>query len=85
MGRLSDLNILAQAGWQVVAVNLMEDPDRVLSAAGRVRYPILLDPDGRVGRLYGVEDMPSVFLINADGTLASLGTQLPEPIWLVSD
>ena len=85
VGRLSDLNILAQAGWQVVAVNLMEDPDRVLSAAGRVRYPILLDPDGHVGRLYGVEDMPSVFLIHADGTVASLGTQLPEPIWLVSD
>lgn len=85
VGRLSDLNILAQAGWRVVAVNLMEDSDRAMAAAGRVRFPILLDTDGRVGRLYGVEETPSVFLIQADGSVATLGADLPEPIWLVAD
>ncbi len=32
-------------------------------------YPLLLDPDGAVGRLYGAKTTPHMFVIGADGTL----------------
>jgi peroxiredoxin len=34
-----------------------------------IDYPLLLDEDGRVGRMYGAKTTPHMFVIAADGTL----------------
>ena len=35
-------------------------------------YPILLDPNGEVGRLYAVYSLPTTFFIGRDGTIRDL-------------
>jgi len=39
----------------------------------KIEFPILLDEDGKVGRLYGATRTPEMFIINKDGTLAYHG------------
>jgi peroxiredoxin len=36
-------------------------------------FPVLLDEDGKVGRLYGAKTTPHMFVIDADGTVAYVG------------
>jgi len=36
-------------------------------------YPILLDPDGRVGHAYGATNTPNMYVVNAQGTLIYRG------------
>ena len=36
-------------------------------------YPVLLDPDGDVGRLYGAITTPHMFVVDAEGTLVFAG------------
>jgi peroxiredoxin len=36
-------------------------------------YPILLDPSGKVGRLYGAKTTPHVFVIDRDGKIVYAG------------
>lgn len=38
-----------------------------------IQYPILLDEDGQVGRLYGAERTPHLYLINEEGILVYAG------------
>jgi len=38
-----------------------------------IAYPILLDPSGRVGRMYGAKTTPHMFVIRADGILVYAG------------
>lgn len=38
-----------------------------------VTYPILLDPEGKVGRLYGAKTTPHMFVIDQKGVLAYQG------------
>lgn len=44
-----------------------------------VQYPILLDPDGCVGRLYGAKVTPQFFLIDGDGVVRWIGPVDNEP------
>jgi len=38
-----------------------------------MKYPVLLDEDGKVGRQYGARTTPHLFVIDANGTLAYAG------------
>jgi hypothetical protein len=57
----------------------MDKPERAMRflRTTPVHYPIALDFSGEVGRLYGVHTMPSVVVVDADGTIAYRGYDLP--------
>lgn len=38
-----------------------------------ISFPILLDPDGAVGRAYGAKTTPHLFIVTPDGTVAYAG------------
>jgi len=56
-------------GFTLLSVNL--DPSiaqaRETAASLGVSYPVLSDPDGTVGELYAIEDVPTVVFIDRDG------------------
>ena len=56
-------------GLEIIAVNLMEDKKSVQKFADSfgMTFPILLDADGRVGRIYGARAIPTTYLIDAEG------------------
>jgi len=39
-----------------------------------LEYPILLDPSGKVGHLYGAKTTPHMFVVDAKGVLAYMGS-----------
>ena len=56
-------------GLEIIAVNLMEDKKSVQNFADSfgMTFSILLDGDGRVGRIYGARAIPTTYLIDAEG------------------
>jgi peroxiredoxin len=68
---IPDFNKLHQQGVQVLGVNLMEDSTRVAKAveAGPIQYRVALDPNGNAGRVYGVNAIPNVFVVDAHGVI----------------
>jgi hypothetical protein len=63
-----------------VSVNLLEEPERVRRAVNMqgILYPVALDLDGEVGRAYGVEAIPNVFLIDKSGNVVHNELTSPE-------
>ena len=57
------------AGLVVLGVNLDDDQRKANDLAGQLglKFPVLLDTDKAVSRLYGVSAMPSTLLIDRDG------------------
>jgi len=57
--------------FQVVAVNVDRDPDRAVDFLSKrpVGYPSLTDPEGRLPIVFGVETMPTSFLIDRKGVI----------------
>ncbi len=45
----------------------------------KIPYPVLLDPTGSVGRLYGARTTPHMFVIGTDGTLLYQGAIDDDP------
>jgi peroxiredoxin len=39
----------------------------------KIEYPVLLDSDGKVGKLYGAQRTPHMYVINTEGKLAYMG------------
>jgi peroxiredoxin len=56
-------------GLRVLSVSFDEAAEaaRDTAAAARVSFPVMVDPDGEVGRLYDVDDLPLVVLIDRGG------------------
>lgn len=50
--------------------NAVPDENRIYAAKMGLAYPILHDPDGKVGRLYGAQTTPHMFVIDKKGNLA---------------
>ena len=48
-------------------------------AAYGVKYPILIDESGQVGRLYGAKTTPHMFIVSASGTLLYKGAIDDQP------
>ena len=57
------------SGFTVLAVNIDEDPHKAASLAKQLgmRFPVLLDRDKKVSRLYDLSTMPSTILVDRDG------------------
>ncbi len=57
------------SGFTVLAVNIDEDPNKAASLANQLgmRFPVLLDADKKVSRLYDLSTMPSTILVDRDG------------------
>ncbi len=62
------------AGFQLLAVNIDENPQQAAAAAARMglRFPVLLDADKQVARRYDLGTMPSTVLIDRDGRVRHL-------------
>lgn len=62
---------LGPEGLRVLAVNFDEKPSvaQETAAAARVSFPVLLDAAGDVGRLYDVQELPMVVLVDRTGRL----------------
>ncbi len=58
-------------GVTVVGVNLREDgiTARAFAEANGMDYPLLLDADGAIGRLYQVVGIPTTIIVDADGSV----------------
>ncbi len=58
-------------GFEILAVNVKDKRRDALALVKELKlsYPILLDPDGEVGLLYGAWGMPATFLIDRDGAV----------------
>ena len=57
------------SGFTVLAVNIDEDPHKAASLAKQLgmRFPVLLDTEKKVSRLYDLSTMPSSVLVDRDG------------------
>jgi peroxiredoxin len=57
------------SGFVVLGVNIDEDPRKAASLASQLgmSFPVLLDTDKKVSRLYDLSTMPSTILIDRDG------------------
>ncbi|MCS6943875.1 MAG: TlpA disulfide reductase family protein [Sutterellaceae bacterium] len=57
------------AGFQLLGVNIDEDPAQAQQLASKLnlRFPVLLDSGKQVSRLYDLTTMPSTVLIDRDG------------------
>ncbi len=57
------------AGFTVLAVNIDEDPHKAANLAKQLgmKFPVLLDSEKKVSRLYDLSTMPSTILVDRDG------------------
>ena len=62
---------LSSEGFQVVAVNLDQTPKKALRFLEKnpVGYPSASDPKGRLPKQFGVDTMPTSYLIDGDGVI----------------
>ncbi|MFM9888634.1 MAG: peroxiredoxin family protein [Burkholderiales bacterium] len=60
---------LKDKGFEILAVNVKDKRPDALALVKELKlsYPILLDPEGEVGLLYGAWGMPATYLIDRDG------------------
>jgi len=57
------------SGFTVLAINIDEDPHKAARLAAQLgmRFPVLMDTEKKVSRLYDLSTMPSTVLIDRDG------------------
>ena len=69
-------------GLEILAVNVGQRKDAVQAFAAqlKVSYPILIDPDGKSAKLYGVTDVPRTYVLDRNGVIRYriLGGATPE-------
>ena len=58
-------------GFEIVAVNVKDKRPDALAFARQLKltYPIVMDPEGEVGLLYGAFGMPTTYLIDRKGVV----------------
>ncbi len=58
-------------GLELLAVNVAQDRERVKRFADNlgIPYPVLLDPEGKIARAYGVSALPVTWFIDREGRL----------------
>lgn len=72
LNRLADK--YRSSGFTLLGVNVDDDPKNAAAAATKMglRFPVLLDGDKRVVKMYDVATMPSTVLIDRDGRMRYL-------------
>jgi peroxiredoxin len=63
-----------KSGFVLLGVNVDDDPHVALAAAAKlnVSFPVLLDTDKKVSKLYDLNTMPSTVVIDRDGKMRFL-------------
>jgi DsbE subfamily thiol:disulfide oxidoreductase len=58
-------------GFEIVAVNVKDKREDALAFVkkNKISYPIMMDPEGEVGLLYGAFAMPTTYLIDRKGVV----------------
>jgi thiol-disulfide isomerase/thioredoxin len=72
LGRVRKL--FKPADFEVLAVNVGEDPDAVFSFTGITEFPVLFDRDSKTMASWPVKGLPTTFLIDRQGRLAFRAT-----------
>lgn len=67
------------SGLKIFGINFREGRTRITEFAKRqaVRYPILLDQDGRVAEQFGLEGLPAAVLLDRQGKIIYFSFSLP--------
>lgn len=68
LGRVRKL--LKPSNFEVLAVNVGEDPETVFSFAGTTDFPVLFDRDSQAMTRWSVKGMPTTFVVDRLGRLA---------------
>ena len=58
------------AEFEVLAVNVGEDPDMVFSFTGITEFPVLFDRDSKAMATWPVRGLPTTFVVDRQGRLA---------------
>ncbi|MBU0752950.1 MAG: TlpA family protein disulfide reductase [Gammaproteobacteria bacterium] len=58
------------AEFEVLAVNVGEDPDTVFSFAGNAEFPLLFDRDSKAMAAWPVKGLPTTLLVDRQGRIA---------------
>lgn len=72
LGRVRKL--FKPAEFEVLAVNVGEEPDTVFSFTGVAGFPILFDRDAKAMAAWSVRGLPATFLVDRQGRLAFRAT-----------
>jgi thiol-disulfide isomerase/thioredoxin len=72
LGRVRKL--FKPAEFEVLAVNVGEDPDTVFSFAGNTEFPVLFDRDSKAMAGWPVRGLPTTLLVDRQGRLAFRAT-----------
>ena len=60
--------------FEVLAVNVGEDPDSVFSFTGLTDFPVMFDRDSKAMLAWSVRGLPTTFLVDRQGRLAYRAT-----------
>ena len=60
--------------FEVIAVNVGEDPDAVFSFTGITDFPVVFDRDSKTMGAWSVRGLPTTFLVDRQGRLAYRAT-----------
>lgn len=60
--------------FEVIAVNVGEDPDSVFSFTGMTEFPVVFDRDSKAMSAWAVRGLPTTFLVDRNGLLAYRAT-----------
>lgn len=73
---------LRSRGLEILAVNVAQDRDtaRRFVEPLKLTYPVLLDPEGATARAYGVQALPTTWLLDGNGVVRGkiVGEATPE-------
>jgi len=60
-----------EKGLEILAVNCGEKQEQVLSflKSNKLSFPAALDTDGKVSNIYGIQAIPTTYLIDRDGNI----------------
>jgi peroxiredoxin len=74
------LNELRAEGIPVLAINVMESSARAQAAAARqwMKYDVLMDRSGDVTKLYRVQSLPNVFVVDERGIVSRQTYDVPD-------
>jgi thiol-disulfide isomerase/thioredoxin len=72
LGRVRKL--FKPSDFEVLAVNVGEDPDSVFSFTGITDFPVMFDRDSKAMAAWSVRGLPTTFLVDRQGRLAYRAT-----------
>jgi peroxiredoxin len=65
---------LKDKGVTVLGVNTNDDPDKAVAFARQkgLSFPIVSDEDGKVGVSFGVSSLPTIVIVDKNGTVVAV-------------